>query len=112
MNLAVTGVNHEPFKIRLVDQYFQQSFPDAVVAPADKAAMRIAPAAEIGRQIPPRRTRSHNPKDCIYKQAVILGNAAPTSFAPRQVRLKFFPNSIRNVVSSMGWLWHGSSFVV
>ena len=112
MNLAVAGVDHEPFKIWFIDQYFQQSFPYAIVAPADKATMRIAPTAEIGRQIPPRRTRSRNPKDCIYKQAVILGNTAPTPFASRQVRLKFFPNSIRNVVSSMGWLRHASSLVV
>ena len=112
VNLAVAGVDHEPFKIRVVNQNFQQSFPHTIVAPADKATMRIAPAAEIWRQVTPWRTCPHNPKDRIYKQAVILGNAAPTPFAPRQVWLKFFPNSIRNIVSSMGWLWHRSSLVV
>ena len=76
VNFAMTGINHQPFKVRGINQNFKQPFPYPIVAPADKAPMSITPATEVGRQIPPRRTRSHNPKNCVYKTAVVMGNTA------------------------------------
>ena len=35
MRLAVTGIDHQPFKIRLIDQDFEQFLPQAPVAPAN-----------------------------------------------------------------------------
>jgi len=43
VNFYVTCVNHQPFKIRFVYQCFQQLFPDSLVSPSGKTAMRVIP---------------------------------------------------------------------
>jgi hypothetical protein len=104
VDFTVACINHKPLKIRLINQGLKQPFPYATIAPANKAPMGIAPSAEVGRQIAPWRTSTHDPKNCIDKTPIVMRYAAPSSLSPRQKRLKFFPNGIRNVVSSMcGW---------
>ena len=76
MHFTMTGVDHQPFVIRLVDQTLKKFLPDARIAPSDKAAMRIAPSAIFRRQVAPGRTGPQNPEHRIDKQAVVLGNAA------------------------------------
>jgi len=39
----MAGINHQPFVIRVIDQGFQQLFPNAFIPPANKTAMRVAP---------------------------------------------------------------------
>jgi hypothetical protein len=112
MNFAVTCIDHQPLKVRLVDQIFKQSFPHSIIAPTDKAPVSVAPTAEVGWQVSPRCTCPHNPENCIYKTPIVMSYTSPTSFAARQMRFKLFPNSIRNIVSSVRWLWHGSSLVI
>lgn len=67
MNLAMAGINHEPFKVGFIYQNFKQFFPNAFVAPPDKAAMGIAPVPKIWRKVTPGSPGTHNPKDCIDK---------------------------------------------
>jgi hypothetical protein len=55
MDLAVAGVNHQPFVIGFVDQDFQQFFPNTRITPTDKTSVRIAPASILRRQISPWR---------------------------------------------------------
>ena len=88
MNFGVRGVDHQPFAIRLVNHGVEQIFPDALVAPANKTPMNIAPPAIIGRQIPPRRAGAQNPENGVDEKTVIFGDAAPNAFAPGQVRLQ------------------------
>lgn len=83
MHLAMTGVDHQPFVIRLVNQDSKQLFPNPLVPPADKTTMRIAPPSVVRWQITPGRAGSQNPEDRIDKQAVVFGNAAPHAFASR-----------------------------
>jgi len=42
MNLAMGGVNHQPFKVRLVNEDLKQLLPNALVAPATKATEATA----------------------------------------------------------------------
>ena len=102
MHFAVACINHKPLEIRLINQGFKQSLPYTAIPPSNETPMGIAPSAEVGRQISPWRAGAHNPKNCIYKTPVVVRYTSPSPFAPRQKRLKFFPNGIRNVVSSMG----------
>lgn len=75
--LDVAGVDHQPFKVRLIHELLQQPLPDALVAPAAKAAMRVLPVTIIGRQIAPRSAGAQNPKHCIDEAAIVVRNPAP-----------------------------------
>jgi hypothetical protein len=88
MHLAVTGVNHEPFKIRLIDKLFQQCLPDTVIAPAAKSPMSVFPIPITDRKIAPWRTCTQNPKHRIDELPVVPGNPAPLPALPRQMRLQ------------------------
>jgi hypothetical protein len=98
VNLAVACVNHQPFKIRLIDQLLQQPFPDTLVAPPDKPPVRIAPPAIAIRKIPPRCPSAQYPKNRVDKLPVVLRNTAPLAFSPRKMWLKQCPRSITNVM--------------
>ncbi len=65
MNFAMAGVDHQPFKIRLVNQLFQQRFPDALVSPPTKATVRVFPIPIIRGQVPPGRSRAQHPENRV-----------------------------------------------
>jgi hypothetical protein len=88
VDFDVAGVDQEPLKVRRIDELLQESFPDALVAPADKPAMGIAPAAIVRRQIPPRRPRAQDPKYRIDESSVVLRPTTPNAFPPRQMRFQ------------------------
>ena len=77
MDFDVAGVNHEPFKVRIVNQLFQEFLPSALVAPAAETAMRIFPVAIVRRQVAPRRPGAQYPENSVEKPAIILGQTAP-----------------------------------
>jgi len=112
MNLAMARIYHQPFKIRLINQHPQQSFPHTAITPPNKPAMSIAPSAEVRREVSPWSAGAHNPKNSIYKISVILCDAAPASFATRQMRLYLCPYFIRNIVPSMCESGHKTSLAV
>jgi hypothetical protein len=58
----MAGINHQPFKIRIIHQLLQKRCPNAAVTPAAKPAVRILPIAIVGRQIAPRGACPQNPK--------------------------------------------------
>jgi hypothetical protein len=88
MYLAMTGIDHQPLIVRLANEYFQQGFPLPFVTPATKAPVGVLPVAVVWRQVSPRGARAQYPENSIKKPSVIVGNAAPSAFAPRQMRLK------------------------
>ena len=67
VNLAVAGIDHQPFVVRFVDQNLQQLFPDPFIAPANEATVCITPSTIVRWQIPPRRPRAQNPENRIDK---------------------------------------------
>src|SRR5260221_1431470 len=115
MDFDVAGVDQEPLKVRRIDELLQESFPNALVAPADKAAVGVAPSAIIRRQIPPGRPRAQDPKDRVDESSVVLRPTTPNNFPPRPMRVQQGPNLIRDVVSSMcgehPLLYHTSNLV-
>ena len=77
MHPDMAGVNHQPFIIRLINQNFQEFFPNIFSAPTDKPLMNNAPLPVTGRQVTPGRPCSQYPKNRIDKTAIILSNPAP-----------------------------------
>jgi len=95
MHLAMACINHQPLKIRVINELFEQSLPNTPVAPTTESAVRVLPVAVTRGQIPPRRPRAQNPKHCIDELPVIFGDAAPLPALTRQMRLKERPSRIR-----------------
>jgi hypothetical protein len=108
VNFYVACINHQPFKIRIMYQDCQQPFPNPLVPPSAKAAMRIFPITIIRRQVSPRSASTQYPKYGIDKQAVIAGIPAPCSFAANQMGLKKFPCAVRYVVTPMCYFHNNS----
>ena len=99
MDLAVAGINHQPFIIRVVNEMIEQGFPQSFVSPATKASMRIFPIAVDLGQVPPGCASPQNPEDAIDEASVVMGNPAPLACLTRQMRLQKCPKVIRNVVA-------------
>ena len=73
-NLDMAGVNHQPFIIRLIDQNFQEFFPNTFSTPTDEPLMNTAPFPVIGRGMPVRILITEGTRaDC--KEAVHLMKA-------------------------------------
>ena len=99
MDFDVAGVDHQPFNIRLVDQLLQKFFPDAFIAPAAEAAMRIFPIAIVGRQVAPGCSAAQDPENTVEKTPIILGDAAPQALLSRKMSGEQFPGLIAQVVT-------------
>jgi len=83
----VRGIDHEPLKIGVDNEGFEQFFPNSLVSPANKSPVRVVPSAKIRRQITPWCTRSKNPKYGIDEPAIVPRNTTPRAFSSRQMRL-------------------------
>jgi hypothetical protein len=77
VNLAVTGVDHQPFVIRLINQSLKQKFPHTLVASATKSPVRLLPVPIVWRQIAPWRACAQNPEHCIDKKPIVMSHTAP-----------------------------------
>ena len=99
MCLGVAGVDHKPFKVRLIYDHFQELFPDTFIAPATEAPMRVFPIAILLWQIPPRSTSAQNPDNRINEFAIVSGYTAPYAFSAGQMRLDNLPSVICNVMT-------------
>jgi len=94
MNLAMTGVDHQPLEVRLVDQALEQRFPYAVIAPATEASMGVFPVAISRRQVAPGGAGSQNPQNRIDELAIVLGDSAPLPGLTWEIGFKQRPMSI------------------
>ena len=99
MGFDVAGVDHEPFKIRLIDQLLQQLFPDTFIAPAAEAAVGVFPIAIVRRQVAPRRSGAQYPENTVEKTPIVLGDAAPLALLSRKTSGEQFPGMIAQVVT-------------
>ena len=108
MYLYVTGIDHQPFEIRRVNQLLQQFLPYALVPPAAEAAMGVLPVPVIGGQAAPRGAGAEYPEHRVDEGSVVAGDPAPNALPARQVRLQQGPDAIRYIVAAMGGK-HGGS---
>ena len=98
----MTGINHQPFIIRFVDQNFQKFFPYTFSAPSDEPLMNAPPLPVIRRQVTPRRSGPQHPEYCIDKTTVILGDSSPLPSLSRQMGFQQCPYIIAYVMSVIG----------
>jgi hypothetical protein len=106
MGLDVAGIDHQPFKVGLVDHLLQQLFPDALVAPAAETAMGVFPVPVVRRQIALRRTGAQNPQNAVEKTPVVLGDTAPMTSLSGKMRAEQFPGVVAQVVTVIRGGWH------
>lgn len=85
VHFNVTGIDHEPLKIRFINEGFQQRFPEPFVAPATKAPMGVLPVSIVRWQIPPWRARAQNPENGVDKGAIITRPTTLSAFATGQM---------------------------
>lgn len=84
----MAGINHQPLKIRLINQSLKQRFPYARVTPTTKPSVRVFPIAVTLGQIAPGRPGAQNPEHRIDKSPIILRYTAPPPLLSRQMRLQ------------------------
>lgn len=101
MHLDVGGIDHQPFKVWLGDQRFQQLRPHAFVAPPAKAPVRVFPVAIVRGQIAPGGAGTQNPEHGVDKQAVVFGNPAPDTSPSGQQGFQQQPDAVGDVVAPM-----------
>ena len=109
MDFDVAGINHQPLEIRLDDQFFQQSLPEALVAPAAKAPVGVFPVPVIGRQIPPGSSGAQDPEHRIEKPPVVFGLPSPEALLAGEMGFEQFPGSFRDVMAAVGGRGDGDS---
>jgi len=100
MYLAVAGIDHQPFHVRLIDDLLKQSLPNAPITPPAEPPMGVLPVAVACRKITPRRAGTQNPEDCVNETAIVLRDASPLPALPGKMRFKEPPGGIRQVVAS------------
>lgn len=108
MDFDVAGVDHQPLVIGIDDQFFQESLPETLVAPAAKPPVGVFPVPVIGRQIPPGSAGAQNPENGVEKKPVVFGSTTPLPLLSGQMRFKQFPSFIVDVVAAVGE-WYGCS---
>jgi hypothetical protein len=87
VNFAMSSIDNEPLKIRIIDQRSKNFLPNPIVTPTAKTTMNIAPVAIIRGNVPHRSARPKPPQNTVNKQSIIFGNATPRAFSARQKRL-------------------------
>jgi len=87
----MTGIDHQPFIVRRIDQLLQQRLPDPLVTPAAKSPVRVLPVTIGRRQVSPRRPSAQNPEHAIDKAPVIFRNPTPLPSLSRQMGLNQCP---------------------
>jgi hypothetical protein len=66
------AVEDQPFQVRILER-LPNTLPDSFSRPAIEPTPSAVPVAKALRKITPRRTRFGDPKDCVDKQAIVLG---------------------------------------
>ena len=88
-----------PLEARLVPRPLQKAFPGPLVAPPAEATMRVLPVAAIRRRLPPRSAGAQAPENGVDEPTLALRPAAPSSFAPGEMRGQHLPSLIRDSVA-------------
>ena len=101
MHFDVAGVDHQPLKIRLFDEHFEQFLPNPFVPPANESSMGITPMTQIERQIPPGSSRAQDPEYGVDELAVVFGVTSPSTSSSRQMRFKQVPGSLSDVMPAV-----------
>ena len=97
----MAGVDHQPLKICVIHQGFQNLFPDPLVTPPTETAVYILPVPICFRQIPPRRSSAQNPEYTVDKLPGISGIASSCPLFANGIWPDFLPRSVAYIVSML-----------
>jgi hypothetical protein len=101
MNLDMTRVDHQPLKIRLINDFLQDLLPQPVFYPTAKSLGDTVPVPVSGRQITPWRACSQNPEYPVDKFPIVFRYPAPLAFLTWQIRFQQQPYRIRYIVTML-----------
>ena len=99
MHFDMAGIDHQPLKVCVIHQGFQNPFLDPLVVPPAKPAVYILPVSIRFRQIPPGRSGAQNLEYPNDKLPGISGIAATRLLLTDGVRPDSLPRFIVYVMS-------------
>lgn len=94
----MAGVNHQPLKVSIVYQSFQDFFPDPLVTPTAKPTVYILPVPIRFRQVPPWRPCAQDPEYTVDELSSISGIASTRPIFTDGIWPDFFPRFVTYIV--------------
>ena len=88
--------------VAVVIKIFQEFFPNIFSVPTDEPLMNTAPLPVIGRQVPPGRSGSQQPKHRVDKPVVILSDSSPLATLSLPMWFEQLPYFIVYIMSVIG----------
>ena len=107
----MAGVDHQPLKICVIHQGFQNLFPDSLVTPPAEPAVDILPVSICFRQIPPRGSSAQNLEYTVDKLPGITCVTSTRPLFANGVWPDFLPCSVADIVSML-FLSHFSALLL
>ena len=101
MYFDMAGVDHQPLKVGVIYQRFQNLFPDSLVTPPAEPAVYILPVSIRFRQVPPGCSGAQNPEYTVDKLPRISGIASARPFFAYCVWFDFLPRSVAYIMSML-----------
>ena len=98
MYFDMAGIDHQPFKVCVIHQGFQDPFPDSLVTPPAKPAVYILPVSIRFRQVTPRSSGAQNPEYTVDKLPGITGIPSLCPLFANSVWSDFLPRSVADIV--------------
>jgi hypothetical protein len=71
MDLDDGGIDHGVFHVRFVRAGLEKPNKNIGFDPSSVSREDAVPLSEEGRQVAPRASRSHDPKNCLNKQPIV-----------------------------------------
>ena len=97
----MAGIDHQPLKVGVIHQRFQNLFPDSLVTPPAEPAVYILPVPIRFRQIPPGRSSAQDPEYTVDKLPCISGIASARPLFAYRVWSDFLPSSVAYIMSML-----------
>ena len=100
MNFDMARIDHELFKIRLINHRFQHFHPNPLVSPAAKTPLNCVPMAVFRRQISLWRTCSKNPEHAVQKlpRVFCIATSCPFIYG---IWLEQFSHCVEHIMPSI-----------
>ena len=97
----MAGVDHQPFKVCVIHQGFQNLFPDSFVTPPAESTVYILPVSKRFRKIPPRCSGTQNPEYTVDKLPGISGIPSACPLFANRVWSDLLPCFVADIVSML-----------
>ena len=82
MRFDMAGIHHQPLKVCVIHQRFQNPFPNSLIPPSTKPSVYILPVSIGFWQVPPRRSGAQNPEYSVDKLPGVSSIPASFPFSP------------------------------